>query len=315
MFSGFFITLLMGKTNFYLGLDSGGTNCRISACNENLEVISTVIYTSVHFSEAGAIDFARHISENLKLFIEQFRLDFSDCKGMCAGVAGARTASNKNDIKVYLCQFLGFDNIVIESDTAIAFVDAHGEDDGLILICGTGSALFGRVNGKIVRLGGWGKLLGDDGSSYFLSLNFLKQLVKYFDRYDERAEIEILLDKKFQINRENIIERIYHQKFDIASLSPFIVEQADKGDALCILVTENEIENILELFQSFIEKHNIKRNFSVAFTGSLIENDNYFSKTLRDLIRLNFGKEIFIKENLINPVNGALKTAIKYFKK
>lgn len=305
----------MGKTNFYLGLDSGGTNCRISACTENFDIFSSLVYPSVHFSEKGAVDFAKHISDNLKLFLNQNEIDLLNCKGMCMGAAGARTAANKEDIKNNLSQMLNFDKIVIESDTAIAFEDAHGEDDGLILICGTGSALFGRINGKIVRLGGWGKLLGDDGSSYFLSLNFLKQLVKYFDRYDEIAEIEVLLDKRFQINRSNIIDRIYHQKFDIASLSPFIVEQSDKGDALCILVTENEVENILELFQSFIEKHNVKKKFSVAFTGSLIENDNYFSKTLRELIRMNFGKEIFIKENLINPVNGALKTAIKNFKK
>lgn len=303
----------MNNYGFFIGIDSGGTNCRISACSSDLKLIHSVVFPSVHYSAVGSLDFSLHTAGNINLFLKQFNKNLSECLGICAGVAGARTPGNKEEIRNSIKDLLKFEKIIIESDTVIAFEDAHGNNDGLILICGTGSVLFGRLDGELIRLGGWGKILGDDGSSYFLSLNFLKKLVKYFDRYDEKADIEKLLDEKYQINRSNIIDAVYHKKFDIASLSPFIVEQAEIGDPLCRHVVETEAENILELFEAFEKKHSSEKRLNVAFTGSLIENKNYFSDTLRDLIKTNFAKEFLILENPVNPVNGALKIAINNF--
>ncbi len=51
---------------------------------------------------------------------------------------------------------LSFSNIIVESDSEIAYQSAFGDGDGLLLICGTGSILFGKRNGVEVRIGGWG---------------------------------------------------------------------------------------------------------------------------------------------------------------
>ncbi len=303
----------MANNDFFIGIDSGGTNCRISACGSDLNILGSVVFPSVHYSAVGCVDFSSHTAANINLFLEQFNLNLTNCLGICAGVAGARAANNKNEIRQGLNDNLKFDNIIVESDTVIAFEDAHGENDGLILICGTGSVLFGRLDGEIVRLGGWGKILGDDGSSYFLALNFLKKLVKYFDRFDPKADIEKFLEDKFGINRNNIIDYVYHKKFDIASLSPFIVEQAEKDDPLCQLVVESEAENVLELFEALGNKFGIDKKLSIAFSGSLIDNKNYFSDTLRNLIKTEYEKDFLILENPVNPVNGALKIAINNF--
>ena len=56
------------------------------------------------------------------------------------------------------------------------------------------------------------------------------------------------------------------------------------------------------------------KKLSIAFSGSLIDNKNYFSDTLRDLIKTDFENEFLILENPVNPVNGALKIAINKFK-
>lgn len=304
----------MVNNGFFIGIDSGGTNCRISACGSDLNILGSVVFPSVHYSAVGYIDFSSHTAANINLFLEQFHLNLADCLGICAGVAGARADNNKNEIRQGLKDNLKFEKIIVESDTVIAFEDAHGENDGLILICGTGSVLFGKLEGEIVRLGGWGKILGDDGSSYFLALNFLKKLVKYFDRFDPKADIEKLLDEKFGINRNNIIDMVYHKKFDIASLTPFIVEQAENGDPLCRHVAEAEAENVLELFDALANRFGVDKKLSIAFSGSLIDNKNYFSDTLRDLIKTDFENEFLILENPVNPVNGALKIAINKFK-
>ena len=300
--------------NYYIAIDSGGTNCRISLYNKRAEIIHSDVFNSVHYSSAGAKSFSSHIAGIIKTLLNSKGLYLTECSGICAGIAGARLKSNKDEIRKYLSEELAFFNIIIESDTAIAFEDLFGSDDGLILICGTGSVLFGRLNGEFVRLGGWGKLLGDDGSSYFIGLNFLKSLVKHFDKSNDAIETEILLNDLFSLNRENIIDKVYHKKFDVASLAPFVVEQAGKGDKLCSDVVAKEIEGVFDLFDTFKAKHGMNNNYKVAFTGTLIESDNYFSRRLKELLRNNFENHFVFLDTLVNPVNGAFKIAMKNFK-
>ncbi len=192
---------------FYVGIDSGGTNCRISLYYDKEGIIHSDVFNSIHYSTVGAKNFSKHIADIINIFFNSNGLLLNECSGICAGIAGARIKENKNEIKEYLSRDLSFSNIIVESDTAIAFEDTFGQKDGLILICGTGSVLFGRLKGEFVRLGGWGKLLGDEGSSYFIGLNFLKQLVKYFDKSDEKIVTEVLLNESYKINRDNIIDK------------------------------------------------------------------------------------------------------------
>jgi len=299
---------------FFIGIDSGGTNCRVSLYSGKDGIKHSGVFNSVHYSVVGAKSFSKHTSGIILDFLKSESLSLTDCAGICSGVAGARLKSNKDEIRKHLSEDLSFFNIIIESDTAIAFEDAFGSEDGLILICGTGSVLFGRLNGEFVRLGGWGKLLGDDGSSYFIGLNFLKRLVKHFDKFTVKIEIENFLNESFSVHRDNIIDKVYHKKFDVASLAPFVVEQAEKGDTLCREVIEKEIEGVYELFDTFKSKYGVNNNYKVAFTGTLIESDNYFSLTLKEHLKQSFQNHFVFLDTKVNPVMGAVKIALRNFK-
>jgi len=304
----------MKLNEFFIGIDSGGTNCRIAISANDAIPLATKIFDSEHYSIIGAESFANHINNLIKIFLTFNNLDYSNCKGICIGVSGARTKEDKNLIKKYLCKISNFKNIIIESDTAIAFQSAFGDKNGLILICGTGSALFGKINGSIIRLGGWGKLLGDEGSAYSIGINFLKDLVKYFDESDESDDLEAKLYLKHNLKRENLINEIYHSKFNIASLAPFVIEMADSGNKFCINVIEKEILDLIRLFGLFKERYKIEKNFPVAFTGSIIDNENYFSKGLKKSLIKLFSKTFSISKEKINPLQGALSFAINKFK-
>ena len=299
---------------FYIGIDSGGTNFRVSIFKDNDDKMLSGVFNSVHYSAVGSKSFSAHTADIIKDFLNSKGLFLTDCIAICAGVAGARLKSNKDEIRKHLSEELSFSNIIIESDTAVAFEDVFGSDDGLILICGTGSVLFGRLNGEFVRLGGWGKLLGDDGSSYFIGLNFLKSLVKQFDKNNDSFETEIHLNKLYSLNRDNIIDKVYHKKYDVASLAPFVVEQARKGDSICREVVEKEIDGVYDLFETFKSKYGMNNNYKVAFTGTLIESDNYFSRLLKERLRKNFENHFIFLDTIVNPINGAYKIALKNFK-
>jgi len=93
-----------------------------------------------------------------------------------------------------------------------------------------------------------------------------------------------------------------------------IVEQAEKGDTLCREVIEEEIEGVYELFDTFKSKYGVNNNYKVAFTGTLIESENYFSLTLKEHLKQSFQNHFVFLDTKVNPVMGAVKIALRNFK-
>ncbi len=61
------------------------------------------------------------------------------------------------------------DDVLIQSDATSALEDAFGDSAGVLLIAGTGSSAFARAaNGTVDRCGGWGPVIGDEGSGGWL---------------------------------------------------------------------------------------------------------------------------------------------------
>ena len=59
---------------------------------------------------------------------------------------------------------------------------AFPNEAGCILIAGTGSIIYGKdENGNIYRVGGFGRLLGDEGSGFSIGRKGLQAAAKYFD--------------------------------------------------------------------------------------------------------------------------------------
>jgi len=65
--------------------------------------------------------------------------------------------------------------IVITNDALIALVAAVGHEPGIVIVCGTGSIAYGRNRDDIAgRAGGWGWVLGDEGSGYWIGRRALR---------------------------------------------------------------------------------------------------------------------------------------------
>lgn len=301
----------MKKGGYLILIDTGGTNCRIALSFDLKNLINVSVFPSVHFSSKGLTVFSKHLSGIIKSYTAEQSQSVTECNGICIGAAGARNSGQKNAISEEISRNTGVKNILVESDSAIAYESYFGTRDGLLLICGTGSVLFGKLGGSDIRIGGWGKLLGDTGSSYSFSLNVLRGLTREFDMRDENTEIEKLLEKKYGINRHTIISEIYHKNFDIAGLAPLFLEIAREGNELCRKAVENEINGIADLINILLNKKNINGRIDLAFTGGMVEDKNYFSVRLFEMLKNNFGSRINLITEFKNPLEGALKIAVR----
>jgi len=72
----------------------------------------------------------------------------------------------------------------VGNDTDSALAAAFGpRGSGIAIISGTGSCVCGRNGAQAARAGGWGHLLGDHGSGYWIAMTGLRAAIREYDRH------------------------------------------------------------------------------------------------------------------------------------
>jgi N-acetylglucosamine kinase len=149
-------------------------------------------------------------------------------------------------------------NIVICNDALIALVGGVGHDVGIVAIAGTGSIIFGRNHqGCTKRVGGWGYILGDEGSAYHIAVQGMRSALR---AYDGRSEPTILQERIREhlglSSLENLIKVIYQQGWtvkEIAALAPIVDRAAASGDKVALTIIEDAVKELVQATQVVID--------------------------------------------------------------
>ena len=302
--------------NFYVGIDSGGTKCDLVIINSNNKILFSESTKAFHYSIHGTEIISENISKYLTSLLKAKKFDLKRCSGICIGLAGAREEKDKKSLERAFKQKLHFKKIDIETDTMTGLYGAFEDGDGIILISGTGSVLFGKSNSKIYRVGGWGRIIGDYGSGYTIGKEALKEVAKEFDISDIKRKRSMLvkrMEDEFYINKENIIRKIFHENFEIQKIAPAVIKCAEKGDKMSLKIINEAVEGLLYHIKTFLRISRRKKPIDLVFIGSIIENKNVLSMRLKKEINKNFNEKINIIKKKHSSAFGAALIAKKYF--
>lgn len=161
-----------------------------------------------------------------------------------AGLAGAGAASPRAGVTTALRRLELADRLIVGTDVEAAFHDAFGGGAGTMLIAGTGSIAWARdESGGDHRVGGWGSLIGDEGSGYWIGLHGLKAVVRAEDgRLAPTILAERLLEACGVDSADELVVWVdTASKGEIAGLAPRIIEGADAGDAAAEAIVESAV--------------------------------------------------------------------------
>ena len=183
-------------------------------------------------------------------------------------------------------------------------------EPGAILIAGTGSIIFAKDDvEKIFRAGGFGRLIGDEGSGYSIGIKTLNLISRMLDGRKETGELFEKFKTIFHINDENdLISLVYNTGFDVASIAMFTIRSADENMDEAKVILDEESDELIELIKSISKKVN-KEKLKLVLIGSLVENKNYYSKILIE--KINKLKFVELTEKRYPPETGALLMAKK----
>lgn len=180
---------------YYLGVDGGGTNCRIRLANENLETLADAAGGRSNLQiEAGEPAF-RSITEGTKEVFSKAGIDIAEAANTyaCFGMAGGRLPSARD---AFAQRPWPFAKVRVYDDIDIARAGAHGGEDGAVIIVGTGSAALALVNGQRHQCGGWGFQIGDQMSGAILGRELVRRSVEAADGLRPASPLtEAVIDK------------------------------------------------------------------------------------------------------------------------
>jgi N-acetylglucosamine kinase len=141
----------------------------------------------------------------------------------------------------------------------IALVGGVGHDVGIVAIAGTGSIIFGRNHqGCTKRVGGWGYILGDEGSAYHIAVSGMRAALRAYDGRSEPTTLqERIIEHLGLSSLENLIEVIYQQGWgvkEIAALAPIVDGAAESGDAVALTIIEDAVKELVQATQAVIDE-------------------------------------------------------------
>jgi glucosamine kinase len=159
-----------------LGLDIGGSRSRARLVADDV-IIGEAEASSASLTAAGP----HGADRALAALLQQLPVAAGPLDAVCAGAAGLRAPETRDFLRARLAPLTSSGTVIVVSDAEL-ILPAAGLADGIAVICGTGSIAMGEYQGRNGRAGGWGYLLGDEGSGYWIVRAALRTLLDRRDR-------------------------------------------------------------------------------------------------------------------------------------
>ena len=288
--------------------------------NGEIEVVLAKAADVVTYVESGVCDMGvvgkDTIMEKGGTFYEVADLGFGKCRFAVATLKekdlyeGYRTltiaSKYVNVAKNYFEQkYLSTCIITSDTMTALYSVLENSKDAGMVVIAGTGVAIFGKNHSETMLIGGWGHLLREKGSAYAIVHDFCVKMIEKYEAGIRLNKLEYAFLNNYKMSNIREFNHLFYQnsKDEIAKLSIFFKQQAKLGNKQAMKLLKNQGFELAKQTINLMKKLNLKNNTIIGLTGGFIDNDGeyiiegfkeYMDKVKIDLkYKINDGEQLF----------------------
>lgn len=293
----------------HIGIDAGGSKSRLLARCEGCNDLD-LIGPAANLQRVGIDGVARIFTD---LVEEALRLRPGiPLQAVCAGVSGAGRADDRAALETAWREQLGTTappRILIVHDAVIALEAAFEGESGIIVIVGTGSIAFAKSkDGTFHRVGGWGYLLGDEGSGYAIGIEALRAVAAAFDG-GPATILQPIVAERFDVHTADaLIHSVYQKRLHIPEVAPLVIEAAEGGDDVAGTIIEDQVGRLARQVQWLVARCG-EIEPQLALMGGLTQNTFFRSVLEQSLYTALPGWKIMDPRN--DPAVGALRLAMQ----
>ncbi|PYE42345.1 N-acetylglucosamine kinase [Paenibacillus barcinonensis] len=309
----------------YAGIDGGGTKTDAAIISEHGDILAVA---SGSATNPHSVPPQEAITELLRILDLLFssRMDYlSHCESICLGMSGIAEDKEREWITTHVHDYMikkknsaGNSStcaVWVVTEGEIALMAALGQPHGLLAISGTGSIIYGITpEGKVHRTGGWGHLLGDEGSGYRIGQRTLQAVMQSHDGMLPPTVLTSLVQHELHIRHVPDLKHLVYQpdwtKSSTASMARLTIEAASAGDKTASAILMDEARQLANTAQALIRQCVSFYTAPMALSGSIFRHSALFRDTfVQQLHDIYDSQQVVYLEDAPAPAVGAAQLA------
>ena len=300
---------------YFLGVDGGASKTAALVIDESGKSLGSGVAGPSNHLRVGIETAARNIERAVNKALVTADVASREIHWAYCGIAGADHPAHRQEVVDSLSIFFPRGNFSVDNDARIALTGAIGFGPGLVVIAGTGSVAFGRsAEGMEARAGGWGPVIGDEGSGYAIARAGLAAILRAHDGRGPATKMTEILKERHDMKPEDLPRFVYAQAThadDIARFGRLVIDAAREGDEAARAILEEAGRELGTAALAVARRLRLVRGpFPVAYVGGAFHAGDALLEPMRKAI-LSEAPQAQIGPPRNTPVEGAAQMAIR----
>ncbi len=273
----------------FIAIDGGGSTTRCAIADET-SIVCTLDAATAKPLVVGVQQSARILFDTILQICAVSDIPFARLRGVAIGMSGVWEATEVKELTDQLyaianAQMYALPRLVITSDVDIAHRGAFADKPGILVIAGTGSIAVCRdPEGQLHRVGGYGPMIGDEGSGSWIGQRALSHVLRCCDGRSRPGHLFSYVAEYLHLNlpdqARDLAMLMHHQHLQSADLAPLVFRAAVERDRDAIEILHEASIALVELADALARNVGL-RNAPVCFRGGIAEQASMQRRLLR----------------------------------
>ncbi|TAK12051.1 MAG: hypothetical protein EPO35_11745 [Acidobacteria bacterium] len=299
-----------------IGIDAGGSKTVCQLGDQDGNVLRESRGPGANLQSAGELEVEKVLHDVLsEVLMEAPQPPLAICLGM-AGVDRPTDAQVVQGILKRLCR--GTRALVV-NDALVALEAGAPGQPGVVLIAGTGSIAYGRDgHGRAARAGGWGHVLGDEGSGFWLGRQAIRAVLRAIDHRGAPTAMAAPIMAHFGVMRpQDLVHPVYEggmRPRAIAAIAPIVGDAAEAGDTVAAHIVDVGAGELAGAATSVATRLGLDRqSFTLPMAGGIFRSVPKVRSLVIERLRSQMpSAEPALLE--IEPASGAVRLAADFIR-
>jgi len=283
----------MADRKYYFGIDGGGTHSRLALVDRTGKILHSAKAGSTNMYSVSTEEVYKNLSDLLNSASHAAGIEKQTLAAGCIGSAGLGREEEQKLFRSFFDTLLGPEfPVKICSDGEILLCGGLNSLEGYCLIAGTGSIALGRsLDGNLVRSGGHGYMLGDEGSAAWIGKTAIARTLRSLEKRDLPTDmLAAILEAAGLAQCGDLIRYVHHDagKAKIAALAPLVTAAARKEDPLALDIICTGACELALLVKSVLEKSPQIQRRELVLAGGVMEHDEILTGKLKEILARDF---------------------------
>lgn len=292
-----------------VGIDAGGTKTLALLADESGAVRAEVRAGGANLHLQGE----QVVEETLRGVLAELA-PHGGVAAVCVGMAGVDRPEEREQIEAMLRRLGVASPVRVANDAVIALHAGAPEGYGIVVIAGTGSIAYGvDPAGHTARAGGWGELLGDEGSAVWLGRVALRKSVRGVDGRGPRTVLSSKFAKHLGLEMPaGLLAWVQDENTTfrdrIATILPLLQEAFEEGDKGAYEVVDEAAEHLARSARVVANQLMLPSTFPVVLAGGAFRGCPSLVERFTERLELPRARVVRLDAE---PATGAVRLALE----